>query len=200
MTETALMIHKIHPSVLLIVSGLDFDADLSFLRTRPLDPDRSLFGHQLVFEVHWYHWHESHWSNDKISSEEACTRSTKRLQNAALFLTERSDPKENRPLLLSEWGLNVKHFKSDSNPIGWVEGRYYDCVVQWLQQHPQVGWALWGAQGSYYMRDGRINSNEEYGYLSWDWQSARNNVFKQRLQEDLMITYNGDFILEELGY
>ena len=50
-TLGATAIHEANPDLLVVVSGLSYDTDLSFLSSRPL-PSR-LDG-KLVFETHWY--------------------------------------------------------------------------------------------------------------------------------------------------
>ncbi|CAL5384200.1 unnamed protein product [Camellia sinensis] len=45
------VVHAVNPDVLVILSGLSFDKDLSFLLNRPMN---LTFIGKLVFEVHWY--------------------------------------------------------------------------------------------------------------------------------------------------
>lgn len=37
-------------------------------------------------------------------------------------------------------------------------------------------WAIWGLQGSYYIRSGVVNSDESYGLLTTDWSGWRNTA------------------------
>ncbi|KAI3730897.1 hypothetical protein L1987_62077 [Smallanthus sonchifolius] len=51
MQKGAERVHATNPNVLVIISGLNYDLDLSFLRTNPLSLS---FSNKLVLEIHWY--------------------------------------------------------------------------------------------------------------------------------------------------
>ncbi|RHN44352.1 putative cellulase [Medicago truncatula] len=51
MSQGVTTVHKANPNVLVFVSGLNYDTDLSFLKTKPLNVN---IGDKLVYEVHSY--------------------------------------------------------------------------------------------------------------------------------------------------
>ncbi|KAE8698959.1 Cytochrome P450 86A2 [Hibiscus syriacus] len=51
MQNGAEAVHSANPDVLVILSGFDFDRDLSFIKTQPV---KLTFSGKLVFEAHWY--------------------------------------------------------------------------------------------------------------------------------------------------
>ncbi|KAK2359497.1 glycosyl hydrolase 5 family protein [Trifolium repens] len=53
MSQGATTVHKVNSNVLVFVSGLNYDTDLSFLKTMPLNVS---IGNKLVYEVHSYAW------------------------------------------------------------------------------------------------------------------------------------------------
>lgn len=73
MQEGAVAVDKQNPDVLVIVSGLNFDLQLGYLRSKPFVAD---IGHKVVFEAHWHTFGTSadawklqsnEWNNDWIS-------------------------------------------------------------------------------------------------------------------------------------
>nr|GEV53334.1 1,4-alpha-glucan-branching enzyme [Tanacetum cinerariifolium] len=49
-------IHAANPNVLVVLPGLSYDKDLSFIQTQPVS---LTFSNKLVFEVHWYGFTDS---------------------------------------------------------------------------------------------------------------------------------------------
>jgi endoglucanase len=42
-------------------------------------------------------------------------------------------------------------------------------------------WAIWGLQGSYYVRNGQTNFVESFGVLKPDWSDWQNSTFSAAL-------------------
>lgn len=54
MPKGAEAVHGANPDVLVIMSGLNYDLDLSFLRKQQV---KLSFSRKLVFELHWYSYY-----------------------------------------------------------------------------------------------------------------------------------------------
>ncbi|KAF3562960.1 hypothetical protein DY000_02010983 [Brassica cretica] len=156
MRQGAEAVHSVNPNVLVIVSGLNFDADLSFLKDRPFEVS---FRRKLVFEIHWYgFWRKGHNWN-KI-----CGKETKKLMNESGFLLE-----EGFPLFLSEFGIDQRGNNVNDN-------RFLSCFLA-LAMDLDLDWVIWTLAGSYYIRQKTIEYDESYGIL--DWTRSNGNSTKE---------------------
>ncbi|KAK9063471.1 hypothetical protein SSX86_017341 [Deinandra increscens subsp. villosa] len=164
MEKGAERVHAVNPSVLVIISGLNYDLDLSFLQTNPLSLS---FSGKLVFEIHWYGFSDG---NDWVTSNanDVCGRVIDRVTNNALFLLD-----QGYPLFVSEWGVDQRGTNDNDN-------RYLNCFLGWAAEH-DLDWALWTLVGSYYYREGVIGMEEFYGVLNWDWSEPRNSSFLKKI-------------------
>ncbi|XP_024626111.1 glycosyl hydrolase 5 family protein [Medicago truncatula] len=136
MSQGVTTVHKANPNVLVFVSGLNYDTDLSFLKTKPLNVN---IGDKLVYE--------------------------------AGFLMSGSNP---NPLVMTEFGMDMENI-DDQNQ------RYLSCILAYLGG-VDLDWALWAAQGSYYIREKENIVREHYGLWSIDFSSLRYQEFPQRFQ------------------
>ncbi|XP_042502942.1 glycosyl hydrolase 5 family protein-like [Macadamia integrifolia] len=157
-------VHKANPDVLVILSGLSYDRDFSFLIKRPV---KLTFTGKLVFEVHWYAFSDGDiW--EKGNPNQVCKRVVVSLMKKVGFLL-----KQGWPLFLSEFGVDQRGTNVNDN-------RYLNCffgvAVEW-----DWDWALWTFVGSYYLREGEREMDETYGMVDWAWQDTRNPSFLQRL-------------------
>ncbi|CAH2045418.1 unnamed protein product [Thlaspi arvense] len=155
-------VHSVNPDVLVIVSGLNYDADLSFLRDRPFEVS---FKRKLVFEIHWYGFWSS-WEGDNLNK--ICGRETEKIMKMSGFLLEKGFP-----LFVSEFGIDQRGSNVNDN-------RFLSCFMA-LAADLDIDWALWTLAGSYYVRDKRIDSDESYGVLDWNWSSVRNSTILQMI-------------------
>ncbi|CDY34588.1 BnaC03g56880D [Brassica napus] len=164
MQQGAEAVHSANKNVLVILSGLNFDADLSFVRSRPVNLS---FTRKLVFELHWYAFSDGNlWATS--NPNDICGRVLKRLGNRGNFLLNKG-----LPLFLSEFGIDQRGGNANDN-------RYLGCLSGWAAEN-DVDWSLWALTGSYYLREGVVGMIEYYGALDSDWNSVRNSSFLQQI-------------------
>ncbi|KAJ4756371.1 Cellulase (glycosyl hydrolase family 5) protein [Rhynchospora pubera] len=165
MQKGAEAIHTANPNVLVILSGLSFDNDLSFLSSRQVQLS---FTRKLVFEVHWYSFSDSKpWST--LNTNQACAKTSGGFMGHAGFL------------LAKEWPLFMSEFGVDNRGVNDNDNRYLGCILAKLAEL-DLDWALWALQGSYYLREGKVDHGETFGVLSADWTSSQNTTVLQRIQ------------------
>ncbi|KAG0457925.1 hypothetical protein HPP92_023082 [Vanilla planifolia] len=160
-------IHQTNPDLLVIVSGLSYDNDLSFLRRHPL---RLGFSGKLVYEVHSYAFTDGHrqdWALKPLAP--LCASMAREFDERAGFLVRGS---AGTPLFVSEFG-------GDQRGINRGDNRFLSCFLT-LAAEMDLDWAIWALQGSYYIRKGRIGDEEMFGVLDKDWEEPRNPHFHQR--------------------
>ncbi|KAL2543310.1 Cellulase (glycosyl hydrolase family 5) protein [Abeliophyllum distichum] len=157
-------VHTANPNVLVILSGLNYDKDLSFTLNKPV---KLTFTNKLVFEVHWYGF-----SNGKAwetsNPNQVCGQVLDNLMRSAGFVLD-----QGYPLFVSEFGVDMRGNNVNDN-------RYLNCFMGWAAEY-DLDWALWTLVGSYYLREGVVGMNEYYGVLDWNWCDIRNSTFLQRL-------------------
>ncbi|XP_059448218.1 glycosyl hydrolase 5 family protein-like [Corylus avellana] len=164
MQKGAEAVHTANPDVLVILSGLSYDTNLSFLRNQPLN---LTFTGKLVFEAHRYGFtDDSTWKNR--NANEACGIVMDIIMRSAGFLLE-----QELPLFFSEFGMDLRGNNTLLN-------RYMNCFLA-MAADLDFDWALWTLGGSYYIRQGVIGFNEYYGLLNWNWTEPRNSNFLQRI-------------------
>ncbi|KAL0906640.1 hypothetical protein M5K25_025152 [Dendrobium thyrsiflorum] len=164
MQRGAEAVHAANPNVLVILSGLSFDNDLSFLSNKQVQLS---FSSKLVFELHWYAFSNGNaWASG--SPNQVCGSISSSVMRRAGFLL-----KQGWPLFISEFGIDQRGTNTNDN-------RYFGCILG-LAAELDVDWALWTLQGSYYLRQGVLGMEEFYGVLSYDWCKQRNSSFLQRI-------------------
>lgn len=164
MQRGAEAVHSANPEILAILSGLDYDKDLSFLSMKQVELP---FTDKLVFELHWYGFSDGQdWQNG--NSNEACGNATSNFIRKGGFLL-----KDGWPLFLSEFGVDVM-----GNSL--ADNLFLSCFLS-VAAELDLDWAIWALQGSYYRREGQLDFDETYGVLSRDWSKARNERFVYRL-------------------
>ncbi|KAL8142434.1 hypothetical protein V2J09_015466 [Rumex salicifolius] len=164
MQRGAEAVHSANPDVLVILSGLSFDADLSFLQNRQV---KLSFSDKLVFEVHWYAFTNGNEWKEK-SPNQACGSVRSNVMRRAGFLVD-----QGWPLFVSEFGIDLRGANVNDN-------RFFSCFLAWAADL-DLDWALWTLTGSYYLREGVVGMEEFYGLLDWNWCNPRNSTFLQRI-------------------
>ncbi|XP_021746764.1 uncharacterized protein LOC110712601 [Chenopodium quinoa] len=157
-------VHKANPSVLVILSGLSYDTDLSFLRTKPVSLS---FTGKLVFEVHQYSFSAGlDWKTK--NANQVCGNMTNNLMKNAGFLLD-----QGYPLFLGEWGVAL-------SSISQTDTKYLNCLLAFAVER-DLDWALWTLAGSYSSKDGIVGKNERFGLLTQNWTDVRNKIFLQKI-------------------
>ncbi|XP_030496713.2 glycosyl hydrolase 5 family protein [Cannabis sativa] len=164
MQRGAEAVHSANPDVLVILSGLNYDKEFSFLRNRPLS---LTFSGKLVFESHWYAFTDGRaWESG--NPNQVCGTVVNNIMRQSGFLLEKGFP-----LFLSEFGVDQRGTNVNDN-------RYLNCFLA-LAAELDLDWALWTLVGSYYYRQGVIGMNEYYGIMNWDWDEIRNSSLLQKI-------------------
>ncbi|EEF47609.1 glycosyl hydrolase 5 family protein [Ricinus communis] len=164
MEKGAEAVHSANPDVLVILSGLNYDKDFSFLRNRPVNLS---FTGKVVFEVHWYGFSDGQaWRSG--NPNQVCGRVVDNLMRISGFLLE-----QGWPMFVSEFGVDQRGTNVNDN-------RYLGCFIG-VAAELDWDWALWTLVGSYYLRQGVIGLNEYYGVLNWNWCDVRNSSFLQQI-------------------
>ena len=162
-------LHAGNSNVLLFVSGLNYDTDLGFLYSNPIQRQVSSgIKSKLVYEAHAYSW--SGYGNDCSTIQNSFGSKWGYLITSGQSFTA--------PLVISEWGVNV-----DAYPGG--DGSFGDCVLNYLAGNG-MSWGYWVLGGSYYVRNGHADDPESYGLLDSTWSQVKNSgwVAKFRAVQD----------------
>ncbi|XP_057433065.1 glycosyl hydrolase 5 family protein-like [Lotus japonicus] len=164
MSKGAEVVHAANPNVLVILSGLNFDTDLSFLDKQPV---QLTFNKKLVFEAHWYSFSNTQaWTTG--DPNQACGQVTRNMMRMSGFLLQ-----QGWPLFLSEFGVDMRGTNVNDN-------RFLNCFMA-LAAELDFDWALWTLAGSYYTARGIVGMEEFYGLLNGDWSQVRSESFLQRI-------------------
>ncbi|CAM8885948.1 unnamed protein product [Rhodiola kirilowii] len=160
MQRGAEAVHSANPKLLVILSGLDYDKDFSFLQKTMLN---ITFSNKLVFEIHWYAFSDgSSWATG--NPNDVCGRVVSNIMKRSGFLLDKG-----YPLFVSEFGVDLRGTNVNDN-------RYLGCFMG-LAAELDLDFALWTLVGSYDLRQGTVGLEEFYGVLSWNWCQLRNETF-----------------------
>nr|KYP51267.1 Endoglucanase [Cajanus cajan] len=167
-TQGAKTIHEISPDFLVVISGISFDNDLSFLKNKALGLN---FTNKIVYESHIYSFSgdSKKWNLQPVNW--VCHSVLQTLHSQSSFLLSGDNP---APLLVSEFGYDMTGADSADN-------KYLACVAAYFAS-VDLEWSLWAFQGSYYYRQGRVGPGEHYGVMNDDWKSYRDPHFSQKFQ------------------
>lgn len=145
-------IHSANPNVLIFLSGLGYDTNMS-----PIPTGASLGGgytfslssfsyaNKLVIELHNYN-----------SGTTSCSTLESSLYSdgySALSTTD-SSVKNHMPVVMTEFGEG----------LGSYSNVYAQCIKSYLTGL-KAGWTVWVLAGSYYIRSGSQDVDESYGEL-----------------------------------
>ncbi|KAJ1375465.1 Ricin B-like lectin [Sesbania bispinosa] len=161
-------IHKINPDLLIVVSGLNFDNDLSFLKEKSLGLN---YTNKLVYEAHIYSFSGNQARWNWLPVNWVCASVIESLENQAGFLLSGKNPV---PLFISEFGYDM----TGGNP---VDNKFLPCFVSYAVS-VDLDWSLWAFQGSYYYRQGNVGSGESYGVMDYNWTNYTDPNFPQKFQ------------------
>ncbi|CAJ1947463.1 unnamed protein product [Sphenostylis stenocarpa] len=137
MSKAAVSIHKTNPNVLVVISGLNYDTELQFLKSKPLKID---LGKKMVFETHLYSWSgigtlklREIWTKQPVNR--ICADNIKGIEDRAGFLTT---GKNAVPLIFTEFGFNEVGSSVEDN-------RFLTCLQTYLVGK-DLDWGLWAFQ------------------------------------------------------
>ncbi|KAI1437374.1 glycoside hydrolase family 5 protein [Xylaria sp. CBS 124048] len=173
MQQGAEVIHTANPDVLIFLSGLDSDKDLTaVVQGTPLEPgaltfnrgDFDPYGNKLVLELHVY-------DNILGTPSKNCSMTTSRLFDKG-FETLSGKAANNFPLVVTEFGFPQSASTS--------QFPYASCLMKYFPSQ-RVGWMIWEISGSHYIRSGTKDSDEKWGLLTHDWSSWRSPGFINEL-------------------
>lgn len=164
------LIHRINPKLLVVISGLNFDVDLSHLKTRPLGYN---LHNKVVLEAHLYSFSDDPGSQMFMDMpvNVICDNVMEKFETQAGFIVDMNNP---YPLFLSEFGYDI----SGGNK---AQDKYMSCFLARIAAK-DLDWALWAFQGSYMYRTGQEDFEETFGVMDYTWTKDRNPNLKQLLQ------------------
>ncbi|GFQ00686.1 endoglucanase e1 [Phtheirospermum japonicum] len=165
MQKGAEVVHAANPNVLVILSGLTFDTDLSFLLNRSVTLS---FSKKTVFEMHWYAFTGDGQAWQAGNPNQVCGQKMSEIKRKAGFLLD-----QGYPLFLSEFGFDMRGTNVNDN-------RFLNCLMGWAAEL-DIDWALWVLSGSYYLRQGVVGLDETYGVYNWNWCGIRNKTMLQKI-------------------
>lgn len=180
-SQAAEAVHDVNPDVLIVAGGLSSATDLNFLGdNKALDTEH--FPGKLVYEFHWYKWNRLAKGSDfnNASEPEACSNTQNNVHIDNGFVVD-----QGTPLLLAEFGINLVS-------VSYAENRFLDCVLDYLRR-VDLDWAFWALQGSYYLRNGKEDVDEEFGLLGSTWRNWRNPRVIARLQYGIQNSTQGSY-------
>ncbi|CAA0814108.1 Cellulase (glycosyl hydrolase family 5) protein [Striga hermonthica] len=173
MTRGAEAVHAANPNVIIILSGLQFDSDLSFLAAKPVNLS---FSNKLAFEMHWYGFSNGQvWKSGNLN--QVCGEKMADIKKKVGFLLD-----EGYPLFMSEFGFDMRGTNVNDN-------RFLHCLMGWAAEF-DIDWALWTLPGSYYIRQGVVGHDETYGVYNWNWCDIRNQTMLNKISA-LQYTFTG---------
>lgn len=169
--QGASAIHTANPDLLIIIGGLSYAVDLSFVYSSPLDT--SAWPNKTVYEFHAYTWSHSESFNQALTpaaahSDSQCQALQSDLGHSAGFILKQNEAYTG-PLWLSEFGVGVAGPSTSDH--GWLS-----CMVDYMTSN-DAEWDLWTLGGDYYVRDGKVNYDESFGLLDPSWADWRNPGF-----------------------
>lgn len=177
MQQGAERVHSANPNVLVILSGLNFDADLSFISKRPV---KLSFKGKLVHEVHWYGFTNGNaWVNG--NPNQVCRQVVNNIMRSSGYLL-----KQGYPLFVSEFGADQRGTNENDN-------RYLNCFMS-VAAELDWDWALWTLVGSYYLREGVIGLDEVYGVYDSSWAEIRNMSYVKKISA-IQYPFQGELFL-----
>jgi hypothetical protein len=169
MEEAARVVHATNPDLLVVIGGLNGGTDLMPLRSVAMDT--SPWAHKHVWEAHVYTF------TPTTPSFGICSLLQAQIGGLFGFVLEQGKPYTG-PLFLSEFGVGMDDGPNDG--LNDESYAYLRCLVDWLEGN-DADWALWAIQGSYYIRGGRVNVEEDWGAVNFNWTQWRNPNFKALL-------------------
>jgi len=173
MSDAALAIHNTNPNVLVVISGLNYDTELQFLRNKPLEID---LGKKMVYEAHLYSSSgirtlklKEFWSKQPLNR--ICAENIEGLDQSTGFLMTGKDAV---PLIITEFGFDQTDSSVEDN-------RFLTCLQTYLVGR-DLDFGLWSFHGSYYVREDKLQLDESFGVVDATWHKLRYPNFTDKFQ------------------
>ncbi|KAH6687489.1 cellulase [Plectosphaerella plurivora] len=170
-------VHTAAPHLLVVIGGLNSATDFTPLRQRALDV--SGWPQKTVWEAHDYAF-------TVTTPDIGGNCDAQRAQYGLLYGFVLEQGKQyTGPLWMSEFGVDMTG--GSESGLSQDHYAYLRCLVDWLESN-DADWAIWAIQGSYYIRQGRIDADETWGALDRGWNDWRNPQFKGLLRGMFSVT------------
>lgn len=166
-SQGAQAVHAANPDLLVVVGGVASATDLSAVRTRALDT--SAWAGKHVWEFHAYSFTVTFrldFGSCSVLKEE---------YGAFDGFVLEQDKNFTAPLILSEFGVGMSGAEG-GNGLSDGDNSYLTCLVEYMSGN-DAEWAVWALQGTYYVRNGKVDYNETWGLLDSTWSTWRNAQF-----------------------
>ena len=125
MSQGAMAVHQKNPHVIVVISGLNYDTELEFLRRHPLKLD---IGNKLAFETHLYSWSgvgtlkiQAIWSQQPLNR--ICAETVESIESKCGFVRNGDDAV---PLLFTEFGFD------QTGGVSQGEAKFITCLQTYL--------------------------------------------------------------------
>ncbi|KAL9077934.1 MAG: hypothetical protein Q9157_003141 [Trypethelium eluteriae] len=155
-------IHSANSNLLIMIGGISYDTDLSFIYNKNLDTFTSI-PNRIVWEIHAYSW---------SGYGSTCSDIESSLGNKAGYLIAEGKS-YTAPLWMSEFGVGWSGGNVDGGLTS-SDDSFLKCIVSYMSGN-DADWALWALQGDYYVRQGQVSFEETFGILKKDWSGLRNS-------------------------
>jgi hypothetical protein len=162
-------VHAANPALLIFLSGLNYDTYLTpVVQGTALTPGMGRFSvsdfegyaDKLVLELHTY--------DNSIGSCDTFKGNLDRNGFQALRGSGVNGVVNVFPVMMTEFG-----FAMDNST--W-RGVYASCLAEYLPTL-KAGWTIWVLAGSYYVRSGIQDYDEDWGLLNHDWSAWRSQGY-----------------------
>ncbi|XP_050226449.1 glycosyl hydrolase 5 family protein-like [Mercurialis annua] len=162
-------IHRANPDVLIIISGLGYASDLTYLQNKSLG---TTFDNKLVYEAHWYpfSWGVGKtWDSEDING--ACHDNTEYFVNHTGFVI---NGENSFPMFLGEFGIDQRGLSRG--------GEHFMACFNAYAADTDIDWGFWAWQGSYYYRENQTDMEETFGAMTYNWNQFRNPEYLRRME------------------
>jgi endoglucanase len=176
MSRAARLVHEANKDVLVIIGGLNGGTDLSPLRERTMSVGD--WAGKNVWEAHMYSF--------TVTTPNLGSCDVEKVQYGGLFgFVLEQNHKSVGPLFLSEFGVSMTG--GPNKGLNDEDYQYLTCLVGYMENN-DADWSHWALQGSYYVREGKVDIDESWGALDNSWSGWRNPEFKGMLGKMFQVT------------